>query len=137
MARALFLQAPSSGGFDGRAGARYQARRDLRSFWFPTWLAQAAALVPDSKLIDAPPHGIELPEILAQSRSFDFAVLHTSTPTFASDVRALAALKMSNPKLTAGFVGANVAVQPEASLNASDAIDFVGGTAFDFTIKEG
>jgi len=136
MARALFLQAPSYGGFDGGAGARYQARREIRSFWFPTWLAQAAAVVPDSKLIDAPPHGIELPEILAQARSFDFAVLHTSTPTFASDVRALAALKMSNPKLTAGFVGANVAVQPEASLNASDAIDFVAGNDFDFTIKE-
>jgi len=136
MARALFLQAPSYGGFDGGAGARYQARREIRSFWFPTWLAQAAALVPDSKLIDAPPHGIELPEILAQSRSFDFAVLHTSTPTFASDVRALAALKTSNPKLTAGFVGANVAVEPEASLNASDAIDFVAGNDFDFTIKE-
>jgi hopanoid biosynthesis associated radical SAM protein HpnJ len=136
MARALFLQAPSYGGFDGGAGARYQARREIRSFWFPTWLAQAAALVPDSKLIDAPPHEIELPEILAQSRSFDFAVLHTSTPTFASDVRALAALKTSNPKLTAGFVGANVAVEPEASLNASDAIDFVAGNDFDFTIKE-
>ncbi len=136
MARALFLQAPSYGGFDGGAGARYQARREIRSFWFPTWLAQAAALVPDSKLIDAPPHAIELPEILAQARSFDFAVLHTSTPTFASDVRALAALKTSNPKLTAGFVGANVAVEPEASLNASDAIDFVAGNDFDFTIKE-
>ena len=136
MARALFLQAPSYGGFDGGAGARYQARREIRSFWFPTWLAQAAAVVPDSKLIDAPPHGIELPEILAQARSFDFAVLHTSTPTFASDVRALAALKTSNPKLTAGFVGANVAVEPEASLNASDAIDFVAGNDFDFTIKE-
>jgi hopanoid biosynthesis associated radical SAM protein HpnJ len=92
--------------------------------------------VPDSKLIYAPPHGIELPEILAQSRSFDFAVLHSSTPTFASDVRALAALKTSNPKLTAGFVGANVAVEPEASLNASDAIDFVAGNDFDFTITE-
>jgi len=136
MARALFLQAPSYGGFDGGAGARYQARREIRSFWFPTWLAQAAALVPDGKLIDAPPHGIELPEILAQARSFDFAVLHSSTPTFASDVRALAALKASNPKLTAGFVGANVAVEPEASLNASDAIDFVAGNDFDFTIKE-
>src|ERR1700736_5646822 len=132
--KTLFLNPPSYEGFDGGAGARYQARREIRSFWFPTWLAQAAALVPDSKLIDAPPHGIELPEILAQSRSFDFAVLHTSTPTFASDVRALAALKMSNPKLTAGFVGANVAVEPEASLNASDAIDFVARNECDVTI---
>ena len=41
----LFLQAPSFEGFDGGAGSRYQARREIRSFWYPTWLAQPAALV--------------------------------------------------------------------------------------------
>ena len=46
--RTLFLQAPSYDGFDGGAGSRYQARREIRSFWYPTWLAQLAALVPDS-----------------------------------------------------------------------------------------
>ncbi len=55
--RTLFLQAPSFDGFDGGAGARYQAKREIRSFWYPTWLAQPAALVENSKLIDAPPHG--------------------------------------------------------------------------------
>ena len=25
-----------------------------KSFWYPTWLAQPAALVPDSRLVDAP-----------------------------------------------------------------------------------
>ena len=53
--RTLFLNPPSYEGFDGGAGARYQARREIRSFWYPTWLAQPAALVPDSVLIDAPP----------------------------------------------------------------------------------
>src|SRR3954465_12018849 len=42
-------------GFDGGAGSRFQAKREIRSFWYPTWLAQPAALVPGSKLIDAPP----------------------------------------------------------------------------------
>ena len=51
----LFLSPPSYEGFDGGAGSRYQARREVRSFWYPTWLAQAAALVPGSALIDAPP----------------------------------------------------------------------------------
>ena len=55
MMRTLLLQAPSFDGFDGGAGARYQARREIRSFWYPTWLAQPAALVPGSRLIDAPP----------------------------------------------------------------------------------
>jgi len=45
MMRTLFLQAPSFDGFDGGAGSRYQARREIRSFWYPTWLAQPAALV--------------------------------------------------------------------------------------------
>src|SRR5207248_2419268 len=52
--KTLFLHPPSFDGFDGGAGSRYQARREIRSFWYPTWLAQPAALVAGSKLIDAP-----------------------------------------------------------------------------------
>ena len=40
--RTLFLQAPSFDGFDGGAGSRYQAKREIKSFWYPTWLAQPA-----------------------------------------------------------------------------------------------
>ena len=52
--KTLFLNPTSFDGFDGGAGSRYQARREIRSFWYPTWLAQPAALLPESKLIDAP-----------------------------------------------------------------------------------
>jgi hypothetical protein len=90
--RTLFLQAPSFDGFDGGAGSRYQARREIRSFWYPTWLAQPAALVEGSKLVDAPPHGQKLADILATARQFDLAVLHTSAPSFASDVRTIEAM---------------------------------------------
>ena len=86
MMRTLFLQAPSFEGFDGGAGSRYQARREIRSFWYPTWLAQPAALIPGSKLIDAPSHGISMDAIVAQADQFDLAVLHTSAPSFASDL---------------------------------------------------
>jgi len=136
MMRSLFLQAPACDGFDGGAGSRYQARREIRSFWYPTWLAQAAALVPGSKLIDAVPHGIGLETIAREARNYDLAVLHTSSPSFAADVRALEALKAANPALKAGFVGAKVAVDPAGSLAASPAIDFVAGNEFDFTIRE-
>ncbi len=134
--RVLFLQAPSFEGFDGGAGSRYQARREIRSFWYPTWLAQIAALVPNSRLIDAVPHGISLQAIVRDARDYDLAVLHTSTPSFASDVKALAALKAANPRLKAGFVGARVAVDPQSALAASEAIDFVAGNEFEFTIKD-
>jgi hypothetical protein len=48
--KTLFLSPPSFDGFDGGAGSRYQARREVTSYWYPTWLAQPAALVPGAKL---------------------------------------------------------------------------------------
>ncbi|HEX5507673.1 MAG TPA: hopanoid biosynthesis associated radical SAM protein HpnJ [Pseudolabrys sp.] len=134
--RTLFLQAPSYDGFDGGAGSRYQARREIRSFWYPTWLAQAAALVPDSKLIDAVPHAIKLPAVLHEAKNYELAILHTSTPSFASDVRAVEALKAVNPAVKVGLIGAKVAVEPTQSLESSDAIDFVARNEFDFTVRE-
>ncbi len=134
--RTLFLQAPSYDGFDGGAGSRYQARREIRSFWYPTWLAQAAALVPDSKLIDAPPHGIPAADVLRQARDYELAVLHTSAPSFSRDAAIAAAMKEENPALRIGMVGATVAVEPQKSLEAATAVDFVAGAEFDFTIQE-
>jgi hopanoid biosynthesis associated radical SAM protein HpnJ len=136
MMRTLFLQAPSFDGFDGGAGARYQMRREVRSFWYPTWLAQPAALVEGSKLIDAPPHRLSFEDVAPEAMSRDLIVLHTSTPSFASDVRTAEALKSRKPGLKIGMIGAKVAVEPEASLKASAAIDFVARNEFDFTIKE-
>ena len=64
----LFLSPPSFDGFDGGAGARYQARREVTSYWYPTWLAQPAALVKDSKLIDAPPARLGTEPVLAEAK---------------------------------------------------------------------
>ena len=134
--RTLFLHPPSFEGFDGGAGSRYQARREVRSFWYPTWLAQPAALVPGSRLVDAPPAGLTTADVLPLARRYDLAVLHTSAPSFASDVKVAEAMKGENPGLRIGFVGAHVAVQREAALTVSPVIDFVAGNEFDFTIQE-
>jgi hopanoid biosynthesis associated radical SAM protein HpnJ len=134
--RTLFLQAPSYEGFDGGAGSRYQAKREIRSFWYPTWLAQPAALVADSKLLDAPPHGIGTAEILRLAQDFELAVLHTSAPSFAGDAAMAASMKHVNPHLLIGMIGAAVAVDPRASLAAATAVDFAAASEFDFTIKE-
>ncbi|HWA62344.1 MAG TPA: hopanoid biosynthesis associated radical SAM protein HpnJ [Caulobacteraceae bacterium] len=136
MLRTLFLQAPSFDGFDGGAGSRYQAKREIKSFWYPTWLAQPAALVEKSKLIDAPPHRTSLAEVTAQAKDFDLVVLHTSVPSFASDVKTIEALKAANPDLKAGLIGAKVAVDADGSLKSAPAVDFVARNEFDFTIKE-
>src|SRR5580700_2182802 len=136
MMKSLFLHPPSFDGFDGGAGSRYQAKREIRSFWYPTWLAQPAALVPGSRLIDAPPARLRLDNVLPLAGEFELAVLHTSTPSFAADVKVAEALKEVNPRLKIGLIGAKVAVEPEASLSASRAIDFVAREEFDFTIQE-
>ena len=136
MMRTLFLQPPSFGGFDGGAGSRYQAKREIKSFWYPTWLAQPAALVPGSRLIDAPPANMGMEPILADVVNRDLVIIHTSTPSFASDVKVAQALKDANPALRIGFVGAKVAVQPQESLESGPPIDFVARNEFDFTCLE-
>src|SRR5947207_363889 len=134
--RTLFLHPPSFQGFDGGAGSRYQARREIRSFWYPTWLAQPAALVPGSRLVDAPPDGLTLDDVRPMARQYELCVMHTSTPSFAADVKVAEALKAENPRLAIGMVGAAVAVSPDASLAASAAIDWVARGEFDFTVQE-
>ena len=136
MMKTLFLQPPSFDGYDGGAGARYQNKREIKSFWYPTWLAQPAALVPGSKLIDAPPANIGMEPVLAAAREHELCVIHTSTPSFASDVKVAAAMKDANPNLKIGFVGAKVAVQPGESLQQGVPIDFVARNEFDFTCLE-
>jgi hopanoid biosynthesis associated radical SAM protein HpnJ len=136
MMRTLFLQAPSFDGFDGGAGSRYQTKREVASFWYPHWLAQPASMVENSKLIDAPPHRIKLAEVTAQAKNYDLAVLHTSTPSFASDVKTIEALKAANPSLKVGLIGAKVAVDALGSLKAAPVVDFVARNEFDFTIKD-
>jgi len=136
MRRTLFLQAPSFEGFDGGAGSRYQAKREIKSFWYPTWLAQPAAMVEGSRLIDAPPHRQSLADVAPLAKDYDLVVLHTSTPSFASDVKTVEALKAVNPDLKAGLIGAKVAVDAEGSLRSAPAVDFVARNEFDFTIKD-
>ena len=134
--KTLFLSPPSFDGFDGGAGSRYQARREVTSFWYPTWLAQPAALVPNSKLLDCPPHGIGVAACLEQAKGYDHVIIHTSTPSLRNDCRVAEAIKQNRPETRIGFVGAHAAVLPVETLKASPAIDWVGRKEFDFTCKE-
>jgi hopanoid biosynthesis associated radical SAM protein HpnJ len=136
MMKTLFLQPPSFDGFDGGAGSRYQAKREIRSFWFPTWLAQPAALIPGSKLIDAPPAGLTMADVLPHSNAAELVIIHTSTPSFANDVKVAARIKEQNPRVMIGMIGAKVAVQAQESLERAAPVDFVARNEFDFTIKE-
>ena len=134
--KTLFLNPPSYEGFDGGAGARYQARREIRSFWYPTWLAQPAALVPNSRLIDAPADGLTAEDVLRVAGDYELVLIYTSSPSFHGDVKLAEAFKERNSRIQVGLVGAKVAVEPESSLEASSRIDFVAREEFDYTIRE-
>jgi len=136
MQKTLFLSPPSFDGFDGGAGARYQAKREITSFWYPTWLAQPAALVPDSKLVDAPPHNLSLDDVLNIAQDYPLVIMHTSTPSLLNDVRCAQAIKTQNPQTKVGLIGAHVAVLPEATLRDHPVIDFVCRNEFDYTCLE-
>ena len=133
---ALFLSPPSFDGFDGGAGARYQATREVTSYWYPTWLAQPAALVPGSRLLDCPPHHIDMAKCLAIAKNFDHVIINTSTPSLKNDCKVAEAIKQQKPGTKIGFVGAHAMVLPTETLKASWAIDWVARKEFDFTCKE-
>lgn len=134
--RTLFLNPPSWQGFDGGAGSRYQAKREIRSFWYPTWLAQPAALIEGSRLVDAPPGDLSRDDVLRIARDYELVILHTSSPTLRGDAGLAEALKNQNPDVKVGFVGAHAAVLPEAALQSSEAVDFVCRKEFDFTCRD-
>lgn len=134
--KTLLLNPPSFENFDGGAGSRWPARREITSFWYPVWLAYPAGLIAESRLLDAPPHGITPEATIEIARDYEFLVLFTSTPGFANDVRLAEMIKETNPHIKIAFVGPPVSVQPEDALMASRAIDFVVRREFDYSIDE-
>ncbi|CAB3800205.1 tRNA-2-methylthio-N(6)-dimethylallyladenosine synthase [Pararobbsia alpina] len=136
MMKTLFLQAPSFDGFDGGAGSRYQAKREIKSFWYPTWLAQPAALIPGSRVLDAPADELSVDATLAIALEYDLVIMHTSSPSFPTDAKFAEEIKKRKPAVIIGMVGAKTAVDPHGSLSASEAIDFVCREEFDYTCRD-
>jgi hopanoid biosynthesis associated radical SAM protein HpnJ len=132
--RTLFLNPPSFEGFDGGAGSRWPASREIESYWYPVWLAYPAGMLADSKLVDAPAHKMTIDQTVAMANDYELMVLFTSSPGFHVDVKISEMMKDVNPKLKVAFVGPPVTIEPEKSLNASKAIDFVVRREFDYQI---
>jgi radical SAM superfamily enzyme YgiQ (UPF0313 family) len=135
--KTLLLNPPLFEQFDGGASSRWPATREIESYWDPVWLAYPAAMIPDSRLLDAPPHGISLEATVRIAKEYDFVVLFTSTAGFASDIRLIDRMKaVVKPSLTIAVVVPHVTVLPEQSLMASDAIAFVVRGEFEYAVTE-
>ncbi|HUS07463.1 MAG TPA: hopanoid biosynthesis associated radical SAM protein HpnJ [Bryobacteraceae bacterium] len=131
--KTLFLNPPSFEGFDGGASSRWPASREIESYWYPVWLCYPAGMLPDSKVVDAPPHKISIEDTVAMAKDYEFLVLFTSTPGFHVDVKIAQMMKDQNPRLKVAFVGPPVTVEPEKALKET-AIDFVVRREFDHQI---
>jgi hopanoid biosynthesis associated radical SAM protein HpnJ len=136
MKRTLLLNPPSFQDFDGGAGSRYQATREVTSFWYPTWLCYPAGLSPESRVVDAPPENLTVSQVAALAPDYDLAVLFTTSASFGHDLQTVSRLKEENPKLQVGLVGPQVSVLPQESLKAGPQVDFVARREFDYTIVE-
>jgi hopanoid biosynthesis associated radical SAM protein HpnJ len=134
--KTLFLNPPSFENFDGGAGSRWPATREVESYWYPVWLAYPAGMLEGARLLDAPAHHVSGEETIQISKDYDFVVLFTSTPGFPGDILLAQAMKAANPRLKIAFVGPHVTVLPEKSLRDCLAIDFVCRKEFDFSVVD-
>ena len=134
--KTLFLNPPSFENFDGGAGSRWPATREIESYWYPVWLAYPTGMIEGAKLLDAPPHYVSAEQTIETAKQYEFLVLYTSTPGFPGDIRLAQRIKEVNPKIKIAFVGPHVTVLPEQSLRDCSAIDFVVRKEFDYATKE-
>ncbi|MSM41125.1 MAG: hopanoid biosynthesis associated radical SAM protein HpnJ [Geobacter sp.] len=133
----LFLNPPTFEDFDGGAGARYQASREVTSFWYPTWLCFPAGMIEGSRVVDAPVQRLDLAACLEIAKGFDMVLMYTSTPTLALDVATARKIKEQKPETVTVLAGPHVSVLPEESLKfAAGAVDIVCRGEFDYSIKE-
>jgi hopanoid biosynthesis associated radical SAM protein HpnJ len=134
--KTLFLNPPSFENFDGGAGSRWPATREIESFWYPVWLAYPAGMLEGSRLLDAPSHHVSGEQTIEIAKQYEFLVLFTSTPGFPGDIRLATAIKAVNPNIKIAFVGPHVTVLPEKSLRDCPAIDFICRKEFDFAVTD-
>ena len=134
--KTLFLNPPSFENFDGGAGSRWPATREIESYWYPVWLAYPAGMLEGARLLDAPPHYISAEQTIEIAKGFEFLVLFTSTPGFPGDIGLAREIKKANPTIKIAFVGPHVSVLPEKSLRDCPSIDFVARKEFDFAVVD-
>jgi len=136
MKRTLLLNPPSFQDFDGGAGSRYQATREVTSFWYPTWLCYPAGLIPESRVVDAPPENLTVGQVASLAGDFELAVLFTTSPSFRHDLETVSRLKEKNPQILVGLVGPQVSILAQESLAAGPQVDFVARREFDYAVAE-
>jgi hopanoid biosynthesis associated radical SAM protein HpnJ len=133
--KTLLLNPPSFKNFDGGASSRWPATREIASYWYPVWLTYPAGMLPGSRLLDAPPHGVTPEQTVEIARDYEFVVLFTSTVGFANDVILARKMKEAKPDIKIAFVGPPVQIKPDCLMQNPE-IDFIVTGEFDHSVVE-
>src|SRR5438034_9401359 len=97
--KTLLINPPSFKNFDGGASSRWPATREIASYWYPVWLTYPAGMLPGSRLLDAPPHGVTPAHTVQIARDYEFVVLFPSTVGFSNDVALARPTHQATPDL--------------------------------------
>ena len=135
--KTLFLNPPSFENFDGGAGSRWPATREIESYWYPVWLAYPAGMLEGSRLLDAPPHhvsGDQTIEICKEYRIPGAVHQHSGLPWRYSSCRSDQGRTIRTSRLRSS--GRTSRRCPKRSLKMCTAIDFVARNEFDYSVTD-
>ena len=136
--RTLFLQAPSFDGFDGGAGSRYQAKREIKSFWYPDLAGAAGGAGAGLAACSMRRPTTDGRADARRSRATTTSSSCTPAPRRSRPMRSSPSCsRQDNPRILIGLVGAKTMVDPEGSLKAAHARSTSScREEFDYTCKE-
>ena len=133
--KTLFLNPPSFENFDGGAGSRWPATREIESYWYPVWLAYPAGMLEGARLLDAPSHHVSAEETIKIARDYEFLVLYTSTPGFPGDIDSREDQGQPIPT-SRSLLWGRTSPCFLTTLKDCPAIDFVCRKEFDYSVVE-
>src|SRR2546430_12564996 len=95
--KTLFLNPPSFENFDGGAGSRWPATREIESYWYPVWLAYPAGMLEGARLLEAPSPHVSAQGTIKIAPDYQIPVLFPSTPGLPGDIALAQTVKDANP----------------------------------------
>ena len=66
------------------------------------------AMIPGSRLVDAPPAGLTLADVAPMAADYELVVMHTSTPSFVSDASTVRGSRWVTAMRASGYTRSRV-----------------------------
>jgi hypothetical protein len=114
--KTLFLNPPSFENFDGGAGSRWPATREIESYWYPVWLAYPRGCSKGRGCWMVRRTTSQVIETVAMAKDTSFWCCSLRRPGFLATSGWRGLMKEVNPKIKIAFCRSARDVLPEKSL---------------------